>query len=564
MPRTGSRVRDGFRRGLRGAGFRVSTTGSGFFEDVSFAGVLGAFLLVWLVDIAQRVSLTSGTPSFSLSGMTEMSSYQEAVVRFATEGQGNAVVQAVAGSGKTTTLKMVAQAVYGRIQVVAFNKPVANELASKMPSNAHCSTLHSVGNRAWSGGRKVEISGDKTKRIVRYLQEDRGEIPRWFPSRKVAKVVSLAKNEGLVPEGVENMTGLVPDTRDQWEALLDHYGVETDDRVTPDLLISAARKVLLKGIEYGRRIVDFDDMLYLPTLTEGSVFSRTPWVFVDELQDFSGLQREMVIRMVSSGGRFLGVGDRHQAIYGWRGADVNSMNVIRSKTNSVELPLSICYRCPTKVLDIARTFVPSIEAAPGALPGIVEAPDTFKLADVKPGHLVVCRNRAPGITLAYRLLGAGVPVRVLGASVGQGIVSLIESFNKEWVEEMLEALSIRTMLAIARAKKREDDEGAEEAIDQDATIRAVAEGLPSVEKTADLVRHVTSLFGLPEDGKVLVGTIHSVKGLEADEVWFLDRDLIPSRGAKQEWQKEQEKNLFYVGVTRARRALRFVKSSGLS
>lgn len=496
--------------------------------------------------------------------MTEMSSYQQAVVRFASEGQGNAVVQAVAGSGKTTTLKLAAQAIIGRVQVVAFNKPVAAELSRKMPSNTECSTLHSIGNRAWAGGRKVEIAGDKTRRIVRYLQEDRGEIPRWFPSRKIARVVSLAKNEGLVPEGVEGMIGLVPDTRDQWESMLDHYGVETDDRVTPDLLISSARKVLLKGIEYGRRIVDFDDMLYLPTLTEGSVFSRTPWVFVDELQDVSGLQREMVLRMVATGGRFLGVGDRHQAIYGWRGADVHSMDVIRRKTNSEELPLSICYRCPTKVIELARTIVPDIEAAPGALPGILEAPDTFKLADIKVGHLVVCRNRAPGIALAYRLLAAGIPVRVLGATVGQGIIGLIESFNKEWVEEMLEALSNRTMRAIARAKKREDDEGAEEAIDQDATIRAVADGLPNVEKTADLIRHVQSLFGLPEEGKVLVGTIHSVKGLEADEVWFLDRDLIPSRGAKLAWQREQERNLFYVGVTRARKALRFVKSSGLS
>lgn len=495
------------------------------------------------------------------------SRYQEAVFEYLDLPTGNGVIQAVAGSGKTTTLRLSASRLPSKVKVVCFNKEVALELGRKMPPNADCATLHSVGLRAWGSGRtestvsRTDTAGDKTKRITKWMQEN-GRIPRWVQPGKIGKVVGLAKNEGIVPEGTPSMEGLLPDTPETWSNLFDHHNVETDERLPADLLVSICRDVLRESIKWAPKILDFDDMLYMPTLTHGCTFPKFPWVFVDELQDVSGLQREMVLRMVESGGRFLGVGDRSQAIYGWRGADVDSMDKIRDRTKAVELPLSICYRCPNKVIELAQTIVPQIEAAEGAEDGLVEYLDKFKAEQIAAGDLIICRNRAPMTKLAYKLLGQGTKLRILGNSANKGLISFIESMQETFCDDLLAAVDRKTSRDVARAQKCDDEAAVDAALDRQETVVALVEG-SKAETVDQLLAHCRDLFEGPTEGRTLVGTIHSVKGLEADNVWFLDRDLIPSRGAKKEWQKVQENNLLYVGITRARKTLRFIRSEGL-
>jgi len=57
---------------------------------------------------------------------------------------------------------------------------------------------------------------------------------------------------------------------------------------------------------------------------------------------------------------------------------------------------------------------------------------------------------------------------------------------------------------------------------------------------------------------ISLSTIHKAKGLENDRVFFLRPDLIPSRFAVNPWQKEQEENLRYVAITRAKKELVYV------
>jgi len=88
---------------------------------------------------------------------------------------------------------------------------------------------------------------------------------------------------------------LVLDTDEAWEALADQYSVEWED-----CNIELIRKVLARGIELSREAVDFDDMLYMPVVA-GVEFDKWDVVFVDEAQDLSGIQIEMVSRMVKGG-----------------------------------------------------------------------------------------------------------------------------------------------------------------------------------------------------------------------------------------------------------------------
>src|SRR5262249_51141088 len=54
---------------------------------------------------------------------------------------------------------------------------------------------------------------------------------------------------------------------------------------------------------------------------------------------------------------------------------------------------------------------------------------------------------------------------------------------------------------------------------------------------------------------VLLSTIHRAKGLERDVVYLIESRLLPHPRATAAWELEQERNMAYVAVTRAKREL---------
>ena len=74
-----------------------------------------------------------------------------------------------------------------------------------------------------------------------------------------------------------------------------------------------------------------------------------------------------------------------------------------------------------------------------------------------------------------------------------------------------------------------------------------------------MVAHIEELFADDARGAVILATYHRSKGREWPRViLFEHNERCPSRGARQDWQKEQESNLAYVAFTRAQRVLAFV------
>lgn len=298
------------------------------------------------------------------------------------------LVEAVAGSGKTTVLVELAKIAsrafpHLRIVFVAFSKDIAEELNRRFEAlglkNVMAKTLHSVGWAAWrrAGGLDWEprVSQWKVSEIIREMM-DRGEQALW--AEGVRKVVSLGKAAGIVPVGCIELgghgsmeyRGLIADTDETWQAMLDHYGIDPED-----VSIPWVRKVLSRSIETAREKCDFDDMLMLPVIANVP-FDLYDVVFVDEAQDLSEIQHEMISRMVRHGGRVVACGDRAQAIYSWRGAHSDSMDRLKDRFAMRELPLSVSYRCPQAVVLHARAWVPQIEWRDGAEAGYVGAEGT--------------------------------------------------------------------------------------------------------------------------------------------------------------------------------------------
>jgi superfamily I DNA/RNA helicase len=174
----------------------------------------------------------------------------------------------------------------------------------------------------------------------------------------------------------------------------------------------------------------------------------------------------------------------------------------------------------------------------------------------RPNDLVVCRTTAPIVRLAYRLLRAGRPARIMGREIGQGLTALIKRMNVQSIEELDERLSEYRTRESEKAKAKGQDSKAEAINDKVETILCLLADLPEGERTiGNLLQTIERLFKGTSDQAVVLSSIHRAKGLEAETVYWLNSEDCPAKWARQDWQKQQEANLCYVATTRAKQSL---------
>ncbi len=104
------------------------------------------------------------------------SRYQEAIYAWVRTGHGDALVDAVPGSGKTTTLVEAAALIDGDGLFVAFNKHIADELRGRLPAAMDASTIHSLGlSTLRAAGLTPTVKQDKYRRLAEAsFTQDRG------------------------------------------------------------------------------------------------------------------------------------------------------------------------------------------------------------------------------------------------------------------------------------------------------------------------------------------------------------------------------------------------------
>jgi superfamily I DNA/RNA helicase len=493
------------------------------------------------------------------------SDHQDRIFRFVTEDTGNASIEAVAGSGKTTTIVEAANRLdpNSRSLFLAFNKSIAEELGSRLPAHVTAKTLNSLGHGAWSRfvkPKRLKLDSNKTRSIV---DENLNETSRKLYGAPVGRMVALAKSAGLVPQGTHGATGLLEDDQAAWLEMIDWHDIDFHEKADPNYAIDLARSVLYDSIKLAETgLIDFDDQLYM-TVIYGVPMERFDFVFVDEAQDLNPIQHSLLAMALKDTGRLIAVGDPRQAIYGFRGADAASMDNLQKTFGTTTLPLSISYRCPQNVVAEAQKLVPHIQSHDAAPVGVVGSlakyqPETFFDTDA-----ILCRNVKPIISLAFQLIRAGRGVRVLGRDIGQGLQALVKKMNTDSIDKLeikLEAYLDREMNKML-AKGQEEKAAA--LADKVDTLRVFLDQLTEDNRTIPaLFARIDALFTDNGKGKLTLCTVHKSKGLEWDRVFILDRKLMPSKYAKQEWQIAQETNIHYVAITRARQELYYIDSEG--
>lgn len=464
------------------------------------------------------------------------------------DGTRNIAVQAVAGSGKTTTLKAGCMMVprHESIVALAFNKEIAQTLEQALPKHVLVKTFHALGLSVLRrNNRSFEVEGGKLRSILKAqvdsrLYTDMGEV--------LVSTVSALKRGGV------GITG--PITADHAYEHLKNADYDLMS-YTPQQLAQLAVNAL-RTSNNGEDTVDFDDMLYLPFI-RGYKWPTFDRVFVDECQDLDPLQHEIIAQIAS--GQLICVGDRAQAIYGFRGADSESMDNLIKRFDMLELPLSVTYRCPTLVVDRAREIVgDNIQPRPAAPAGQVEHLNEMPaLAELKHGDMILCRNNAPLVSLGMEMLAKRIPFQ-MRSNLEKTLIAFIRSLEKQCRADP-SISAFRTSLEAWRETELDKAEK-EGRLSRAAAVTDRADSLLAFidygdcDTIADLLHNIQRLFA-GRAGPIL-STIHKAKGLEAESVYLYQPDLLPSRFAKSDSQLQQEDNLLYVAITRAKHALYYV------
>ena len=481
------------------------------------------------------------------------SKFQMAIFNEVANGQGNLAINAVAGSGKTTTIveccKLLRLNKFD-VKFLAFNKAIVQELETKIGNYADVSTLHSFGFAVLRKvNSKVKINNRK---YINFIRESVDRNDKNFVAivNNTNKLFNLCR-VNLVQSGDMSSINAICD---------EHQIVTMGNEMT---IVNALLKDCYQLDNVPAPEIDFTDMLVLP-LTYKRYIPSYKFVFIDECQDLNCAQRELML-YAARRGRFVAVGDRNQAINGFAGADCNSFDKIATLPNTKELPLSVNYRCGRAMIELAQQIVPAIQAHDGAIEGDVNRVTEITLGLFQPNDMVLCRTTAPLVSMCFKLIQAGVTAIVKGRDIAEGLINLIDKSEAKTMKGFESYVEIEKQKLVKDICKKENctAEEAEETgryiayMDRVNCIFAIGENVSKLESVKEYINKIFSDENIVN--AVTLSTAHKSKGLESNRVVILLPNKLPLTWKNQlDWQYQQERNLQYVAYTRAKKELVFV------
>lgn len=497
------------------------------------------------------------------------SKFQNKIFEYAVNpDNGSFCVSAVAGSGKTVTSIECAKRIASgnsnvSIQFFAFNKSIVDELKEKTKEfeNIRCSTLHSFGLSCLRRSKmKFILNENKWKNYIRknvYKFLD-GPIEE-------KKVYSFIKNcETLVNLCRIN---LVSKDIDEIIALINKHSIHcvaNEAEAVQRMMKQCYNLFLFKtkdGIE-----IDYTDMITMPLCDNFRQFIyKYDVVFIDEAQDLSLAQQKLMLQSVKKDGKFIAVGDKYQSINGFAGSMCDSFDKLAQEANNVVLPLSVNYRCGKNIINEAQKIMKDILPYEEAIDG--EIIHQTHLNDVKAGDMIICRKTVPLISVALRLIGNGKSAFIKGRDIAYSLKELIEqtgvkddtnlSMNTLFVKLDNNLEELRNSLISKGIKDYKFHPAYSSLVEKIRSLQIIAKNCTG---PSDVIELLDKIFDDQVRGDaIMLSTVHKAKGLEAKKVYIIAPELLPFRYKNQQkWELEQEINLKYVAVTRAKECLVFV------
>jgi superfamily I DNA/RNA helicase len=492
------------------------------------------------------------------------SPFQEKIFENIVHGTSNMVINAVAGSGKSTTIVNALRLIPDNMKVlfIAFNKDIVEALKQKVgeKDNVHITTYHSL-------GYSILLEKCKNKPVLdeyKYRTYIRSTLDSFLVNEPnlmgYSELIAYKRNvEKLVDYGRFNLCQSVK----EMEKIAEKYNIN---------LLRNECEFAVDVLKWGKNnldVIDYTDMVWIPyELDFKTIKHKYNWIFVDEAQDSSPVQQELFKKCFKRGARFCAVGDSSQCINAWAGADIEAFNKFLKLPNTKQYELPISYRCPVKVIEEAKKFVPNIQAKEGAIVGEIKYDvDPYS---PKAGDMVLCRNTYPLIKLYMDFLRINKKSYIRGKDIGDSLIETINLYkgvdlmlNKSLMNyglfrNLYEELFKRVDRMVQQTNMSEEEVYFSPPImDFYDTIVSLETLSDNLVYTDDLINKIKAIFNDGGDG-VCLSTIHKAKGLEADNVFILSKSLMPSIYAQQEWEIISEENLEYVAITRAKKTLQYI------
>lgn len=494
--------------------------------------------------------------------------YQEKILKFAHEGVGDAFINACAGSSKTTMLEnIVYQVPNNKNKVcIAFNKSIVEEMRNRIGDsvdNLHITTYHSLGYSILNENfPNINFTIDEDK----YINYIRTNLLSLTPYGETS---TLGRNSYSY---FRNIIQLVEYARYYHRSNI--VGIKD---IAQQYVMNLHRDecvVCKKVLDWGRsnyQTIDYTDMVWL--VNELNLTTRKhlyDFILIDEAQDTSVMQQQMTERCSKRGCRKFIVGDKHQSINTWCGSDFNAVEKFKSeKTQEFELPIS--YRCPRKIVELAKKYSPNIQCSENAEEGEIR----YNVSVNMPcgNDMVLCRHTAPLIALQQNYFKINKKCYIKGAeNIFSHLIELISSTNSKYIDINCETIDglfpkLFTMLngvvknLIENGYPTEDVYTHFSVLELYDNINSIKVLCANLRTTEELLKKINDVFNDKTTEGVMLSTIHKAKGLEADNVFILYPSLLPNKYARKEWEIISEEHITYVAYTRAKKTLNFMDES---
>lgn len=458
---------------------------------------------------------------------------QKAVIEACASGH-NLIVEAGAGTGKTSTMRMAAEHMRGRGLYLAYNRAIRDEAAAKFPRNVDCKTGHGLAFPAFG------------KKYLPRIKQPRQNGKQVAQILGITERAVVGESTVLTPDKIARMaTSAV--RRFQFSADEDvrAWHVErpegADDELYAEIqhvVLSFARRAWsdMRSPE-GRLNCQHDTYLKMFALTRPEL--RYDFLILDEAQDSNPVITDLIQRQTNA--QIVAVGDRAQSIYGWRGA----RDAMQHWPAEKRLFLSRSFRFGPAVADEANKWLPHCRT-PLRVTGTDTLPTTVEQIPGTP-DAVLCRTNATAVSEVMDALNEGLRPALVGGTTE--IVRLADAAAdlKAGKPTGHPELMLFNSWGDVQEFVAEDDSGA----DLKVFVDLIDKHGP------DVIKESLGQVADESYADVVISTAHRAKGREWNRVRIADDFRHPGRDEDGELKpiRKSEAMLAYVAVTRAQRVL---------
>lgn len=453
-------------------------------------------------------------------------------------------INAYAGTGKSSTLQLLAEDNPHNSLYIAFNKAIAQEAAGKFPSHVECRTTHSLAFASF--GRQIMHKLNRPKGGYVNVAGTPAEVARYYRIPEFAV-------DGEDEESVNaNMMGkLVRDTVRRFEQSSDRnledkhvpfYTIIEYAKTRPSLDKKALAGVILK---YAQRLWDDRQNVHSTVLATHDTYLKLyqlsnpklnyDIIYLDEGQDTGDSVLDIVLKQDHA--KIVIVGDNYQSIYQWRGA-VNAMQ----KVNCPVKYLTKSFRFGQEIADVASEIIKDKKP----VVGYEKITSVVGGIDYEKPHTRIYRTNSALLSEAVEFLQQGYSV---SCEIDTGDFKKLLESAMELFRGNLKGVKHDSI--ISYASWGEMKEAAEEEPEIKRVLDIITQG--KQELFLDSLKHMKA----KEDADVTFTTAHKSKGREWTQVHLAEDFAVPNAKGN---LPEQERNLLYVAATRATSVL-FINDS---